>query len=179
MNYAPAGTLPVPRWHGRLIRLLMGLGILLWLIPSLVAVFPILRQSSALTSNLSFWVIVLIALTNVHHVVNLGMGRSWGRWPKAFSLILLGGLLLLNLVLTGSLWGPLVTVGLFAWLLAVYLPLGAAFVLAAWLRTPGCEMRSFNHLASRFTGRDPVEHFCPGGIDFVDRWGQKKAEDSA
>lgn len=172
IGFVSAGSLPVPRWYGRLVRFVMGAALLLWLIPSLISVFPILRQTTSIPTNISFWLIVFFALANVQHVVNLGLGRSWGRWPQAVSLAIVGGVALLNLGLTGQLWGPFVSLAIFVWLLAVYLPLGVAFVLAGLLGTPGCEMRSFNHLTSRFTGSDPVEHFCPGGIDFVDRWGR-------
>lgn len=35
-------------------------------------------------------------------------------------------------------------------------------------------MRSYNHLIAKLQGHDPTEHFCPGGIDFADRWGEKR-----
>lgn len=130
-RFVDAGSLPVPRWYGRLLRLLLGVAILFWLIPSLIAVLPALRQTTAVPTSLSFWVIVLIALANVNHVVNLGLGRSWGRGAQIVSLTLLGGLALVSFVQTGNGWGPPVSIGLFTWLLAVYLPLG---VPLCWLR---------------------------------------------
>ena len=83
----------------------------------------------------------------------------------------------LNVGLDGKLtlvFAPPFAMLLVFWLILINLALGIAFLLAAFLGTPGCEMRSYNHLIAKLQGRDPTEHFCPGGVDFADRWGEKR-----
>ena len=104
------------------------------------------------------------------HVVNLGLGKSWGHKPQIFFLFLAGLALVADLVLYGRVWAPPLAGLLIFWLILIILPLGIAHLLAAVLRTPGCEMRSYNHLLARLRDQDPTEHFCPGGVDFADKW---------
>ena len=57
------------------------------------------------------------------------------------------------------------------WLASFSSLLGTAHVLAAILGTPGCEMRAFAHLRSKFQGGDAGSVPCPGGIDRFDHVG--------
>lgn len=87
-------------------------------------------------------------------------------------LLLFGAAVLLDLLFYGRVWALPLGLTLFVWLMVVYL-LGAAFVLATVLGTPGCEMRSYAQLATKLRGGDAAEHFCPGGVDFADAWGKR------
>lgn len=169
-HFEPAGTLTRPGPFGRLVRLLLGLVLLFGLLPGLIQSIPSLPDAATIPANPFFWLIVAITLVSMNHVVNLGLGKSWGHRPQVAFLLLAAIALMIDVVAYGRLWAPPLA-GLFIfWLILVNLPLGFAFVLAALIGTPGCEMRSYHHLASRITGRDPTEHFCPGGIDLVDKW---------
>lgn len=48
--------------------------------------------------------------------------------------------------------------------------LAVSFVLAALLRTPGCEMRAFRHVLSRLVGDDDGFVACPGPLQPLDEW---------
>ncbi len=100
----------------------------------------------------------------------MGLGRDWGHRPQIVLTALIVIAVIVNLVIYSSLWAPPLGLLVFVWLLLEFVPLGLASVLAAVLGTPGSEMRSYNHLAAKLTSQDPTEHFCPGGLDFADKW---------
>ena len=116
------------------------------------------------------WFAIVIGFLSLGYVVNLGLNRDWGYRPQIVLTALIAVAVIADLVIYGSLWAPPLGLLVFVWLLLEFLPLGVAFVLAAALGTPGCEMRSYNHLAAKLTGQNPTEHFCPGGVDFADKW---------
>lgn len=169
-RFTEAGSLPLPGPLGRLARLLLGVAILFWFVPELLRALASVPAARTLPTNPVFWFVVLITLVNTGHVVNLGLGRAWGRRPQIVVLALGAIALVASLVIYGRAWAPPLAAMTFGWLIVINLPLGVAFVLAALLGTPGCEMRSFNHLIARLAGKDPTEHFCPGGIDRIDHW---------
>lgn len=169
-QFVPSGTLPEPGLVGRLIRLLFGLAILFLILPGLFQSLPTLADVVEFPANLLFWVIVALTFVNMNHVINLGLGKSWGHEPQVILGVLVVISLLWSLLAYGRIWAPPLSYLLVLWLILINLPLGIAFILAAILRTPGCEMRSYHHLIARIKGQDPTEHFCPGGVDFADRW---------
>jgi len=60
---------------------------------------------------------------------------------------------------------------LWLWEFYVFADLGSAFVLAAIIGTPGCEMRALHDLYSRLTGNPTKEHYCPiGPLHPIDQW---------
>ncbi|VAW39891.1 hypothetical protein MNBD_CHLOROFLEXI01-134 [hydrothermal vent metagenome] len=173
-QFVSAGTLPIPGLAGRFVRILFGLGILYWLIPGFIQSIPALPTAADVPTNPLFWIIVVITFVNTSYVINLGLGKSWGRRPQIVFLLLAGVALLADVLVYGRFWAaPLATIIVF-WLILINLPLGVAFILATILGTPGCEMRSYNHLVSKLQGSDPREYFCPSGIDFADAWGAKQ-----
>ncbi len=172
-DFVSGGSLPKPGLFGRLLRLLFGIGILFSLAPSLVTGFSFFLESTKAPSSIAFWVAWGIGVVNVNHVVNLGLGKSWGRWPQWAVLAGTAVTIILDLIFYGTWFAPPLGLFTWAWLLLMFIPLGIAFLLAAVLATPGCEMRSYNHLVSRLQGQDPTEHFCPGGVDFADKWEAK------
>ena len=74
------------------------------------------------------------------------------------------------LIIYGQVWGP--PLGALAYAMTVYTfgHLGVSFVLAAFLATPGCEMRAMPDLLGRLTGRMAQEHHCPAFIQPLDNW---------
>ena len=173
-NFEPAGTLPKPGPIGRLVRLLFGLAIVAWLLPGLFLSIPALPDAAEFPTNLPFWGIVALTLVNMYHVVNLGLGKSWGHQPQGVFLALVGLALVWSVAGYGRIWAPPFAALIVLWLILINLPLGIAFLLSASLATPGCEMRSYNHLIAKIQRTDPTEHFCPGGVDFADRWELKR-----
>ncbi len=65
-------------------------------------------------------------------------------------------------------WPAIVSAGVF---------LGIAYVLAAVIGTPGCEMRAFHDLYTRVTGIPTKEHYCPvGPLHPIDQWEARRAQ---
>ncbi|MFQ5433311.1 MAG: hypothetical protein ACE5FD_00385 [Anaerolineae bacterium] len=172
-EFVPGGTLPKPGPFGRLVRLLFGAGVMFSLAPSLIGGFSFFRESTSAPTSIVFWIVAGLGITSVHHVINLGLGKSWGHRPQMVVLAGTAVAILLDFIFYGAWWAPPLGLFTWSWLLLMFIPLGIAFLLAAVLATPGCEMRSFNQLISRLRGQDPAEHFCPGGVDFADRWEAK------
>ena len=159
------GTLHRPGPIGRLVRLALGLP-LLFLVWRLLFFAEIgdLRQ-------IPFWSWVLIAWWLFPAVVNIGFGVSWGNWrPRVAVLAGAGAAALVGLATRGTWDAPPLWWFLLPWMIYVAGHLGASFVLAATLGTPGCEMRAIPHLIGLATGRPRAEHYCPGFLDGLDRW---------
>ncbi|RMH12407.1 MAG: hypothetical protein D6701_13555 [Gemmatimonadetes bacterium] len=168
-RYAPEGALPRPRWIGRGVRLLLGLWCLS-LAAQIVTGADGIVWEGALAHSRAWWFVIAIALYVFPDVLNIG----WGiRIPRRR---LLGVLAAVGAAAAGAGWlvagspvawplGGLV----WAWTLYTFGHLGAAFVVATLLATPGCEMRSLPELWARLRGRPTREHYCPGFISAIDR----------
>lgn len=60
---------------------------------------------------------------------------------------------------------------IWVWELYLLSHLGGAFLIAALIATPGCEMRAFHDLFTRLTGVCTKEHHCPvGPLHPIDQW---------
>ena len=74
---------------------------------------------------------VFAAIIIINYVVNIGFGKSWGRWPSYFSI----GAALLLAVMAWLAFGtpdhPLFGAALWAWLVYFYAHLGVSFILSA------------------------------------------------
>jgi len=67
--------------------------------------------------------------------------------------------------------GPLDEQAIWVWELYIFSHLGLAFLIAAVIGTPGCEMRAFHDSYSRLTGVATKEHVCPvGPLHPIDQW---------
>jgi hypothetical protein len=168
-SYVPAGTLPRPRWLGRGLRLVLGAVILLSAFSVGVA-FHSYGETEAVPDSIGLWVLAAVLFLSMRHQINLGLGVTWGRQAQLVTAVLAALAIALDFILYGRLWAPPLGILFYVWLLVSALPLGIALILSALLATPGCEMRSYAHLLARLRGRDASEHYCPGGIDIVDRW---------
>ncbi|MFQ6005614.1 MAG: hypothetical protein ACE5OQ_08915 [Woeseia sp.] len=168
------GSLEPPGPIGRLTRLTLGLACLYGLYELILYHQNIIQTPVSVLPNLVIMVFAAVFITN--YVVNIGLGRSWGRWP---SYVLVGASVLLATVawLTfGTPDHPMFGAVLWAWLVYFFAHLGMSFVLAAVLATPGCEMRSIPQLFGKITGRRVAEHHCPAAfIAKIDNWESKRA----
>lgn len=132
-NALAHAALPTPGPIGRSVRLAFGLTLLY-----LIAPLRHYRLGATLDmSDLLLWVGIGFALWVVPEVVNLGWGRRWGRRPQLAAAGLLVAAALLDLLWSGSLFGPWLGLVLAIFLGYVYLHLGFSFVLAGLIAAPG------------------------------------------
>ncbi len=163
------GTLPRPGPVGRLVRLLFGT-MCLYYVFGLWAVRGDLMTSEGTIRPL-LWNGIVIGLILISYVINIGFSRSWKKWPAAVSAAALAGMALVGYIQADMFETPLLAHTLHIWELYIFSHLGLAFVVAALIGTPGCEMRAFHHLYSLITGKPTKEHHCPiGPLGPVDRW---------
>ncbi len=166
-------ALPRPGWAGRLIRLALGLGMLLLL----SGLFLSSRHdlwSGELPYDVGFAIALLLALRYTSYVFNIPFRLEWGQ--RTLVGVLIGATVAAGagLAVQGGLPNTPLGVYLWAWLVAFCGLLGSAHLLAAVLGTPGCEMRSFAHLAVLLRGGDVGAVACPGGIDRFDHIGRRR-----
>ncbi len=169
LTYVPAGTLPKPSWLGRGIRLLLGLLILLGAISVAIQYGP-WAYSEVVPGGISLWVLAIALFYSMRDVIDLGLNVHWGQKAQLATLGLAVAAIVIDEIGYGRLWAPPLGTLFYLWVLLIGFPLGVALVLAGIWRTPGCEMRVFAALLARLQGRSAAEHYCPGGIDVVDRW---------
>jgi len=169
------GTLLRPGPVGRLARLGFG-GLCLYYVYGLVTV-----SGSILTSTGSIrpllWNGILPGLFLVSYVVNIGLSRTWNKWPAGVSALALGTIALVGYLTSSSVETPMLARSIWVWELYVFGHLGTAFLIAAFIGTPGCEMRAFHDLYSRVTGVATKEHYCPiGPLHAIDQWEAARRE---
>ncbi len=169
LRLQPAGSLVRPGPVGRLARLLLGVGCLLALADLVTNMAQLVAHPLASFPDLAIPAVVAAWVFN--YVVNIGFGLDWGPWPRRVAL---AGLLLAGAaawLVSGSFDHPLLGVPLVALLGLTFAHLGVAFVLAAVLATPGCEMRAPVELLGHLRGRAVAEHHCPASmITRLDAW---------
>jgi hypothetical protein len=169
------GTLPRPGPIGRLARLLFG-ALCLYYVYGLVAV-----AGSILTSDGSIrpllWNGIVPGLFLVSYVVNIGFSRAWKKWPAVAGAVSLGTIALIGYLTTGSVETSMLARSIWSWELYVFGHLGTAFLIAAIIGTPGCEMRAFHDLYSRMTRVPTKEHYCPiGPLHPIDQWEARRSK---
>ena len=114
---------------------------------------------------------MIIGLFLVSYVVNIGYSRAWKKWPALVSAIALAAIALYGYLTTGTVETQELARSVWLWELYVFAHLGLAFVIAAVIATPGCEMRAFHDLYSRVSGVPAREHYCPvGPLHPFDQW---------
>ena len=168
------GSLPRPGPIGRLLRLVFG-SISLWYVIGLY------NASGALMSGDSHIRPLIMngiigGLFLISYVINIGFSRAWKKRPAMIS----GGILLAvatyGYLTQGAVETDLLARTIWGWEIYLFSHLGAAFVLAAVIATPGCEMRAFHHLYTLLTGTPTKEHRCPvGPLQPIDQWEASRA----
>lgn len=168
------GSLPRPGPFGRLARL--GLGALCaWYVIVLWLVRDHLMAGDS--PRPLIWNGVPIGLFLVSYIINIGYSRAWKKWPAFFSAAVLAIIAAYGFVTSGSLETGLLARVVWVWEFYLFLHLGAAFLIAAVIATPGCEMRAFHDLFSRVSGIGTKEHYCPvGPLHPIDRWEARKRD---
>jgi hypothetical protein len=163
------GTLPRPGPIGRVVRLILGL-LCLWYVSGLLQVSASLVDSEGHIRPV-VWNGIIFGLFLVSYIINIGYSQAWKKWP---ALVSAGTFLLLAAfayVAEGTVETQLVARAVWIWNLYLFSHLGLAFVVAAFIGTPGCEMRAFHDLYSRVTGTPTKEHYCPvGPLHPIDQW---------
>ncbi len=163
------GSLRRPGPVGRLVRL--GFGIMsLFYVHGLIQVADVLIDTDGHIVAL-VWNGVLPGLFLVSYVINIGFSRAWKKWPAVVSTAVLAIAAGVGYVTAATVETNLLAFGIWSWELTLFSHLGLAFILAAVIRTPGCEMRAFHDLYSRLTGVPTHEHVCPvGPLGPIDAW---------
>ncbi len=163
------GTLPRPGPVGRLARLLFGALCLYYVYGLATVAGSILSPDGSIRPIL--WNGVIPGLFLVSYVVNIGFSRAWKKWPAVVSTMALGVIALVGYLTSGSVETATLARSIWSWELYVFGHLGTAFLIAAIIGTPGCEMRAFHDLFSRLTGAPTKEHYCPvGPLHPIDQW---------
>ena len=167
------GSLPRPGLVGRLVR--FGFGML-----CLSHVYWLLQVSDNLIDEGGqirsiLWNGIVIGLFLISYVINIGFSRAWKKWPAIVSVIVFVLIAAYGYLTVGTAETGLLAQALWVWEFYVFAHLGIAFVIAAIIGTPGCEMRAFHDLYSRLTGKPTKEHYCPiGPLHPIDQWESRK-----
>ena len=163
------GSLDRPGPIGRVVRLALAILCSYALYELLVYRETIIATPISVLAN--FTVMVLAALFIINYVVNIGFGKSFGRWPSYISIAVILIVAAMSWLAFGTPNHPMLGMVFWLWLVYFYLHLGVSFVLAAAIATPGCEMRAIPELFGRLTGRTVAEHHCPASfITKIDAW---------
>jgi len=168
-SFVEPGTLKRPGPIGRLGRLVFGAACG-WFLVSLILAGP--AQVAARFPDIrGLWAWAFGALYLFSYIINIGFGRTWGRWPQV--VVIAGAFVasIFSYMAYDTFWGPPLAWFMIAWLVYVYVHLAISFFLSAILATPGCEMRALPHLLAIINGRPPIEHHCPvGPLSRIDAW---------
>ncbi len=166
-------TLPTPGWLGRAIRIILGI-IVLWGASGIVASFNQLVTITHFPANVELWLFAGLLFFAMQDVIDLGLGVQWGQIPRIVTLLLAGICIIADYILYARLWAPPLAIFFAIWCLVISIPLGIALILTGIVSLPGCEMRVYAALIAKMQGRSATEHYCRGGVDFVDRWEKRK-----
>ncbi len=131
---ARVARLPKPGPIGRSVRLALGLFLLYF---AVYALTHYRLGGSPSARDPGVWIGLAFAVYFLPDVINLGFGRTWGRWPLfvATTALLVAGLI--DLVSSGTFVGP--AFGLIFLVLIVYAftHLGLSQIVAAIIASPG------------------------------------------
>jgi hypothetical protein len=169
LKFDETGTLPRPGLIGRLVRLAYGV-LCLWYVDSLIQMYPNLLAADG-RIGAAVWIGVFPGLFLISYVVNIGYSRAWKKWPAIVSAASFIGIASYGYLAEGAVETDALARAIWGWELYLFVHLGMAYVLAAIIRTPGCEMRAFHDLYSRVTGIPTNAHYCPvGPLHPIDQW---------
>lgn len=163
------GSLPRPGPIGRLVRL--GYGVLcIWFVAGLLDVSgDLLRGFGGIRPLMTFGLVIGLFL--ISYIINIGFSRSWKKWPAYISGGIFVAMAAFGYLTKGTLDTGLLAGAVWGWEFYLFSHLGAAFLIAGLIGTPGCEMRAFHDLYSRLTGIATKEHYCPvGPVHSIDQW---------
>ncbi len=166
-----------PGPFGRAIRACLGLATLSLLLPLLMVWREPLWGGELPVRDVSFWLLVCLALWGTSYVFNIAFGLSWGQRTRTGVLAGAGLAGLVGVVAGGGFPNAVFGAYLWAWFVTLTGLLGPAHLLAAAVGTPGCEMRSYVHALTLLGAGDVGTVVCPGGIDRFDHIGRTDREE--
>lgn len=170
-EFSEPGSIEPPGPIGRLVRFAAGLFCVAFAVQVAGSGVGRIEAGRAGSLPAGGWVSLALAIYLLPEIVNVGFGRTW----RAAYIRLTAALVVLGAAGASQLaWSKIVGPPLIATVLLIILyafgHLGVSFLLAAFLATPGCEMRSLPQLWGRLTGRETREHYCSGLLTPLDRW---------
>ena len=168
------GSLPRPGPIGRLVRLAYGL-LGAWFVIGLLDVTDdLLSRNSHIRSFMGFGLVFGLFL--ISYVINIGFFQGWKKWPAFISGVVFVGIGAFGYLTQGTIETELLARAVWTWELYLFCHLGAAYIIASLIGTPGCEMRAFHELYSQLTGIPTKEHYCPvGPLHPIDQWEAKRS----
>jgi len=114
---------------------------------------------------------VVFGLFLISYVINIGYSRAWKKWPAFISGGVFVAIAGVGYLTKGTIETELLARAIWIWEFYLFSHLGAAFIIASLIGTPGCEMRAFHDLFPRLTGIVTKEHYCPvGPLHPIDQW---------
>lgn len=167
------GSLPKPGPVGRIVRLALGM-LCLWYVKGLVDVSDSLIVGDGHIRAV-VWNGILPGLFLISYIINIGFSRAWGKRPAYVSAVLIAAVAGAGYILEGKVETQLLARLFWSWETYLFSHLGVAFLIAAVIGTPGCEMRAFHDMYSRLTGAPTKEHYCPiGPLHPIDQWESRR-----
>ncbi|HNP63598.1 MAG TPA: hypothetical protein PKH39_06640 [Woeseiaceae bacterium] len=171
------GSLARPGPIGRIVRLAFGALCLSYVVGLVEVSGDLITDDGHIIS--AVWNGILVGLFLISYVINIGFSRAWKKWPALVSasiFLVVGGFGYLS---EGTIETTLLAHTVWGWELYVFSHLGVAFIISAFIATPGCEMRAFHDLYSRLSGVPTKEHYCPvGPLHAVDKWEARASQRS-
>lgn len=163
------GSLPKPGPIGRVVRIAFG-ALCFYQVFGLIDVSGDLIRSDGHIQAV-VWNALIIGLFLISYIINIGFSRAWKKRPAILSAVVFGALAAYGQITQGVIETNALATAIWGWELYLFTHLGTAFILAAVIGTPGCEMRSFHDLYSRLSGNPTKEHYCPvGPLNPIDNW---------
>ena len=137
-DFAEPGTTPRTLAIGRVSRL--AFAVLIGIVFTLILLnYAYLTDSEFHVSgySIAYWIAVVAAWNAFSHLVEVGFGRRWGRWPQVAVLPVVLALVLIDLVAYGEIWDLPLAWGVFLFTGFVYGFTAISFFLAATFAVPG------------------------------------------
>ena len=167
-SFEVAGSIEPPGVIGRIVRLILGY-ICLDLFIQIVDDIPGMIDRGWPVNFVSVCS-TLLGFYLLKPVINIGFTLRIKFFPQLVVVVISATILAYQWFSDLPLFGQEFTAFLMLWMSYVFGHLGVSFVVAAIIRTPGCEMRGLPHLWSRITGKETLEHYCPGPLAPLDKW---------
>ncbi|HZD23540.1 MAG TPA: hypothetical protein VE569_09090 [Acidimicrobiia bacterium] len=105
---------------------------------------------STTPANPGVWVVTgLAAFYGLYQLPDSGFGRPWGKRTLAASAGVAFVAAVTTVILHGQLWAPPLTALIYGLHVAFLIAVGLSYVVAVFLRTPGCEVGGLGELIRR------------------------------
>lgn len=153
---------------GRIGKFSMGTAQLLG-VYSLGTAYAVVTLDTA-PASVGLWIFAGLAFGLLSWTVNIAFRRTWGAKPFYVAIGLAAAGALYGFATAGIFWSLPFALVVYVVTMYVHAHMGFCHVLAALLATPGCEMRSINHLFSKLTGNKAALQICPGIWTPIDNW---------